>query len=84
MNILSGELPEFVEIDGREYPINTDFRACLRIIMAFEDPELTAMERYNIVLLNLYPDVPDNVERALIMGLKFLNGGEVSLSLIHI
>jgi hypothetical protein len=76
MNILSGNLPEAVEIDGREYPINSDFRACLKIILAFEDPGLTALEKYGITLENLYPEIPENTEQALKLAIKFLNGGD--------
>lgn len=76
MNLLMGELPEAVEIDGHEYRINTDFHACLRTILAFEDVELTMQEKSFILIENLYLEIPDNFEQAVELGLKFLNGGE--------
>ena len=65
-----------VLIDGAEFPINHDFRACLRVIIAFEDPELTGFEKQIIMLENLYPDKPDNLQAAFEQGLKFLNCGK--------
>lgn len=77
MNILVEQLPEAVEIEGIEYAINTDFRACLRAILACEDPELTPEEKQALTLENLYPDQPHNLGKALEQAIKFLNGGEI-------
>lgn len=76
MNILVDNLPNAVEIDGCDYLIDTDFRAGLRTIMAFEDPELVDAEKQMILIDNLYPEPPDNTLKALEQGVKFLNGGE--------
>ncbi len=76
MNLLVDRFPTAVEIDGQETPINTDFRACLRVILAFEDPELAGIERQIVLLENLYSEVPENTQAALEQGMKFLNGGK--------
>lgn len=76
MNLLVEDLPEAIEIDGREYPIRTDFRSCLKIILAFEDDELTPQEKAGILLSILYPTCPANVPAALEQAHLFLNGGE--------
>lgn len=76
MNILTEQLPSAVEIAGREYPINTDFRTCVKVILAFEDPELTGHEKQVVLLNNLYDQIPDDVAGAISMAMKFLNGGE--------
>lgn len=76
MNILIETLPTAIEIDGIEYDINSDFRSCLRIILAFEDSSLAAFEKQMILLENLYKDVPDNLEQAIKKGIKFLDGGK--------
>lgn len=78
MNILTDELPVAVLIGDTEFPINSDFRDCLRVILAFEDPELTAYEKQMIMLDNLYPEPIENTQAALEMGMKFLNGGKVA------
>ena len=76
MNLLVEDLPEAVEIDGEEWPIHSDFRSCLRAILAFEDDELTGLEKQMILLVNLYPERPANVQAAIEQAIKFLNGGK--------
>jgi len=53
MNILTQSLPDTVTVDGKEYPINSDFRSCLNTILAFDDAELTVYEKQAILLNNL-------------------------------
>ena len=75
-NILLDRLPETVEIKGREYPLDTDFRTCLRVILAFEDPELATIEKRAVLLENLYMEKPEDLEEAFNLGIVFLDGGE--------
>lgn len=77
MNILVDSLPETVEISGRVYKLNTDFRPCLRTIMACEDTELTGYEISLVILTNLFPEIPDDLDAALEKARWFLDGGEV-------
>jgi hypothetical protein len=77
VNILVEQLPTAVEIDGQAYEIHSDFRACLRVILAFEDAELTNLEKQAVLLDNLYPVKPANLQAALAQGVKFLDGGKV-------
>jgi hypothetical protein len=65
-----------VEINGIEYPINSDFRTCLRVILAFEDDELTGYEKQLLMLSNLYPEPIEDTQAAIEIGMKFLNGGK--------
>ena len=76
MNILTEQLPTAVEIDGAIYEINTDFRICLNIILAFEDLELTNFEKQMVMLELLYKEMPDNLQEACRLAVKFLNCGE--------
>lgn len=78
MNILVDQMPTAIEIDGREYEINSDFRSCLRIILAFEDPGLATIEKQIILLDKLYKEHPENTRKAFEKGIRFLNGGEES------
>jgi len=75
MNILTDCLPTEVEIDEKNYLINYDFRTCLKVIMAFEDAELSNFEKQSVCLGNMYPVVPDNTEKAIELAVKFLDGG---------
>lgn len=77
-NILVEQLPTAIEIDGIEYAVRSDFRSCLRIIIAFEDPELTGVEKQAVLLENMYIDKPDNTAQAIAKAIRFLNGGEES------
>ncbi|HHV51797.1 MAG TPA: hypothetical protein GXX54_08925 [Clostridiales bacterium] len=76
MNILTERLPTSVEIDGVEYELNTDFRVCIKIMLAFEDPELTNAEKQAVMLNLLYKEIPPDILKASKMAVKFLNCGE--------
>lgn len=78
MNILVDALPTAVMIGGQEVPITTDFRDCLRVVLAYEDDELTPTEQAMILLDNLYPEPPSDIDAALRQGVKFLNCGEAT------
>ncbi len=79
MNILVDRLPISIEIDGKEYEINSDFRYCLSTILAFEDEELADIEKYQIMLLNLYKEIPEDLNEALQKAIWFLNCGNEKL-----
>lgn len=76
MNVLLERLPTAVEISGKVYEINSDFRDCLNIILAFEDPELTEYEKRIVMLDLLYKEMPDDIVEACRVAVKFLNCGE--------
>lgn len=78
MNILVDVLPETVEVGGKSYKINTDFRVCLRTIMACEDAGLTGYEKALVILTNLFPEIPKDIEAAMEKAKWFLDGGEES------
>lgn len=76
MNILTDQLPTAVEIDGIIYDIDSDFRTCLAIILAYEDPSLTQYEKMAVMLQLLYHEIPENQQEACRLGIKFLDCGE--------
>ncbi len=78
MNILTDILPETTDISGEVYQLNTDFRAALRTMMAFEDDTLTGAEKQKILLSNIYPLLPSDVNAALEKANWFLNGGVIA------
>jgi hypothetical protein len=71
-------LPTAVLIGDTEYPIETDFRTCLKVILAFEDTELTAFEKQGRLIDLLYPKKPDDLQEAFRIGVKFLDGGKAT------
>lgn len=74
-NLLLEDLPETIEIDGKSYAVNSDFKSALRTILAFEDGDLTPQEKYLVLVENLYKETPPDIEAAISKGLEFLNGG---------
>lgn len=50
------ELPTSLEVNGTEREIRTDFRDVLKILVAFEDPDLEPAEKEYICLFILYVD----------------------------
>ena len=53
------DLPTSLEVNGRAWAINTDFRDVLRTLTAFEDPNLTDAEKAYICLHNTYPELKE-------------------------
>ena len=76
MNILIDELPTKIEVNNKIYAINANFRNCLKIMEAFEDDELTDMEKYYVMLDLLYEEMPsqEDIEVAIEKAIKFLDG----------
>ncbi len=73
------DLPTSLEVNGRAWPINTDFRDVLRTLTAFEDPNLTDEEKAYICLHNTYPDlqdIPENdIQAAFDAAVAFIDHG---------
>ncbi len=76
MNPLINKFPTKIQIDDSIYDINTDFRNCIKIILAYEDDNLTIEEKTYIMLMRLYGEIPDNQEEAIRKGILFLDCGE--------
>lgn len=76
MNPLIDKFPTKIKVGNEIIDINSDFRNCLKIILAFEDDELLIEEKYNIMLLRLYKKIPVNLEDAINQAIKFLDCGK--------
>lgn len=76
MSMLISGLPTAIEIDGQIYEINADYQTALKIIMAFEDSELTGFEKSLLLIDLLYKERPQNTEEAINKGVKYLDCGE--------
>ncbi len=68
---------ETVEVDGREYAINTDFLIWIEIEQLFLDSETTESERFARILALAYPILPENPVGAIEKVLWFYAGGDV-------
>lgn len=54
MNIY--ELPITLNVAGTDYPIRTDFRVIIDILIAMSDPEMEDWERQEVMFLIIYPE----------------------------
>lgn len=76
-----GQLPRYLEIGGKKYPIDSDFRTMLNIYAAFNDPELTAEEQCFICVNNLFEDfsaIPhEHIQEAVEKAYWFAGGGDI-------
>ena len=50
------ELPGILEVNGKEYAINADYRTVLDVIARLEDRELDRSVRIAVCLALFYPD----------------------------
>lgn len=64
-NMLIDYLPETVEIEGKVYPIETNFRIFILFEMMMQEPELSDTEKAMRGLELVYPKVPDNLTAAV-------------------
>lgn len=72
-----GRLPASIEIDGMKYAIRTDYRDILTICQAFNDPDLSADEKWLTALQIFYKDkVPNDTEKAAKGIVWFMNCGK--------
>ena len=76
MGVLTSGLPTMISVNGEVCRIRADYQTGLKIIMAFEDKELTSMEKAMILLELLYIDKPKDIQTALEKGILFLDCGE--------
>lgn len=65
-----------LSVGGLDHPINSDFRFAVRIILAFEDDDLTPQEKNMVLLSNIFPVMPLDYPEALEEGMWFLDGGD--------
>lgn len=84
------EYPEFAEIDGVQYKINTDYRVALNCFDAIEDENLNDISRAFAIITLLFgykneetgeiEGVPDNTNEALRIADKYLRCGNENVS----
>lgn len=74
------DLPTTVELNGVDYPINSDFRCVLDIMEVLSDRDLSDRERVFLALGFFYPDLqsipPEAMETAVRKLYWFINGGQ--------
>lgn len=76
MNILIDLLPEHVEIDGKKYPINTDFRISILFELLMQDKSILDREKVYMALNLYYPKIPHDLVQAVDKMLWFYRCGK--------
>ena len=73
------DLPTALEIGGKKWAINSDYRDVLRTLTAFEDPDVSDAEKAFICLHNTYPDMddipPEDLQAAFDAAVAFIDHG---------
>ena len=68
--------PEYVEVEGKRYKINTDFRVAIECNRIAEDDSIGNLERAMAVIYTLFGDeginTPDHYEKLLELAQKYL------------
>lgn len=73
-------LPTMLAVDGRDYPIRTDYRVALTIFEAFNDPSLSPQEKALTAVECLFREIPDDPAKAYERAVWFLDGGDMPKS----
>lgn len=71
-----GRLPTTLNIGGKDYDIRTDYRDCLTVITAFEDSELSDLEKMIITVKIIYMNPPKDIQEAYEKAVWFLDCGK--------
>lgn len=75
-----GLLPKTLKINDTDYAIRSDFRIALRVLEAYNDPDLSDYDKAVVCLQCIYPSfdsIPkDDIQSALELAYWFLDGGD--------
>lgn len=74
-----GQLPRTLTVNNRQYKIRTDFRDVLKIIAAYNDPDLPDREKVYVCMKKIFvefEDLPtDSYQEAYDAAVRFIEGG---------
>ena len=66
-------LPSTVEIAGQSYPVRTDYRVILEILVMLDDPDLTDGDKTEALIRMFYVNRPSDEENALAAFIGFVD-----------
>ena len=76
MNILVDLLPIAVEIDNKNYEINSDFRTSILFELLMQDKSIGEEDKIFMALQLYYPVIPENINEAIEQMLWFYRCGK--------
>lgn len=65
MNILIDNFPETVKVNGKDYPVETDFREWIRFTKLVEDEDVPWQIKCHLLMQWYIEDIPDDLEGAI-------------------
>ena len=65
MNILIDKFPETVKVNGKVYPVETDFREWIRFTKLVEDEDVPWQIKCHLLMQWYIEDIPDDLEGAI-------------------
>ena len=71
-------LPETVTVTGADYPVRTDFRVILEILVMLSDPDLSDADKTEALLCMFYVERPPDVSAAVSACLDFISSRKPS------
>ena len=79
-NIIFGKAPDFITVNGKKYPIRTDFRIWIRYALIISDESLTPSERASevIEMCLVPPHLPENIGETLRALADFYSAGKAA------
>lgn len=76
MNILIDLVPTSVNIDNKEYEVNSDFRTSILFELLMQDNSIEEKEKFILALQLYYPVIPENINAAIEQMLWFYKCGK--------
>ena len=76
MNILVDLVPTTVNIDNKEYEINSDFRTSILFELLMQDGTIEEDDKILMAFQLYYPDIPENIKEAIEQMLWFYRCGK--------
>lgn len=74
------DLPTSLDVSGVAYDIRTGYKDILRVLLAFDDPDLTNAEKLELLLENVYIDVESiprkDLQEAVNAAVQFIDAGQ--------
>ena len=79
LNVLYEQFPECVSVQGKDYPIETDFREWIRFSELVEDDDIPWQMKVRLMLQWYLEKVPDDLEAAIYALGDFLSAQKIYL-----
>lgn len=70
--------PEYAEIDGKEYKIDTSYRTALECLEISENEDISDIERIYAIVYKLFGFIPDELDKFMDKAVLYLQCGQTT------